>query len=412
MTHRQTVTTGKTLQTKNSTSVFLKKKPKNNLRVAFVVPHLFIHRDILPKVIFSPGELAIALAEGMAEQGAKVTLFAPGPVTTNLPTVTADLSYFEAELARRGDTYIDLLKKHPATFVGLARQVQSEILAQAFAAANNNDFDIVHVYTNEEDLALPFSRLCTKPVVFTHHDPFNFLVKYKNNFPKYTDLNWISLSYAQRKTMPANTNWVANIYHGLNKDVFKSIETPDDNYIAFLGRIVQPKGLHIAIEAVKAYNKTAKVPLKLKIAGKHYADVSSDDYWQTVIEPALNEHIEYVGFIKDPKKRSEFLANASALVIPSLFDEPFGMVMIESLASGTPLIGLNSGAIPEIITADNGILITKDTDDNKTIAKLAKALSSVKKISRQSCRDDFLRRFSVERMCAEHIAAYEQLLTK
>lgn len=409
MTHRQTVTTGKTLQTKNSTSAFLKKKPKNNLRVAFVVPHLFIHRDILPKVIFSPGELAVELIEGMTKQGVDVTLFAPGPVATTVPTITADLSYFEAELAKRGDTYIDLLKKHPATFVGLARQVQSEILAKAFAMANNDEFDIVHVYTNEEDLALPFSRLCTKPVVFTHHDPFNFLIKYKNNFPKYTDLNWISLSYAQRQTMPSSTNWVANIYHGLDKDVFKPIKTPSNTYIAFLGRIVQPKGLHIAIQAVKAYNKTAKVPLKLKIAGKHYADVSNDDYWQTVIEPELNDDIEYVGFIKDARQRSEFLGNATALVVPSLFDEPFGMVLIESLASGTPVIGLNSGAIPEIITSKNGILVAKQESDNDTAAQLATTFDSIKKISRQDSRDDFIARFSIERMCSEHIETYQKV---
>lgn len=382
------------------------------MRLALVVPHLFIHRDILPRVIFSPGELAIQLAEGLVKSNVEVTLFSPGPVDTIVPTVSADLSYFEAELARRGDTYLDLLKKHPATFVGLARQVQSEILAKAFAAANSNEFDIVHVYTNEEDLALPFSKLCSKPVVFTHHDPFNFLVKYKNNFPKYTDLNWISLSYAQRKTMPENTNWVANIYHGLDPQQFLPVEKPVGGYVAFLGRIVQPKGLHLAILAVKQYNKTAKIPLKLKIAGKHYADVSSDDYWQTMIEPELSELVEYVGFIKGTKERSDFLANAQVLIIPSLFDEPFGMVMIEALASGTPIVGLNSGAIPEIITPRNGILIEKNDDELKTVQHIAEALDDSKKISRAECRDDFLRRFSLENMCAEHVTTYQRLITK
>jgi len=397
---------------KNSTSAFSTKTPKNKLRLALVVPHLFIHRDILPQVIFSPGELAIELAEGLVKEGIDVTLFTPGPVHTTVPVITADLSYFEAELGRRGDTYLDLLKKHPATFVGLARQVQSEILAKAFKAANDDEYDVVHVYTNEEDLALPFSRLCTKPVVFTHHDPFNFLVKYKNSFPKYTDLNWISMSYAQRQTMPEDTNWVANIYHGLSQREYTHAEQPANDYIAFLGRIVQPKGLHLAIKAVKHYNKTASQPLKLKIAGKHYADVSNDDYWQTYIEPEIGGPVEYVGFIKDMHKKNAFLANAKALMVPSLFDEPFGMVLIEALASGTPLIGLDAGAIPEIITEKNGVLVHKSDNDSLTIQGLAESIDSIDRISRKECREDFEKRFTIERMCREHAAAYYKLATK
>ncbi|HEU4985003.1 MAG TPA: glycosyltransferase, partial [Nitrososphaera sp.] len=138
-----------------------------------------MHRDILPQVIFSPGQLALGLAEGLRDLGASVTLFSPGPADTQVHNITADLSYFEKELAGRGDTYIDLLKKHPLTFVSLARQAQAEIIAKAFKMANDGELDVVHIYTNEEDIALPFSALCDVPVVFTHHDPFSFLVKYK-----------------------------------------------------------------------------------------------------------------------------------------------------------------------------------------------------------------------------------------
>ncbi|HET8670126.1 MAG TPA: glycosyltransferase, partial [Candidatus Saccharimonadales bacterium] len=243
----------------------------SKLRIGLVVPHIFMHRDILPHVIFSPAALALNLADGLQKLGADCTLFSPGPVDTAAKNVTADLSYFEEELAGRGDTYVDLLKKHPFTFVTLSRQVQSELIARAFDMANRGELDIVHIYTNEEDIALPFAKLCKKPVVFTHHDPFNFSVKYKNVFPKYKDLNWISMSLAQRRGMPADTNWVGNIYHGLNEKLFEANLAPSGGYIAYLGRIIEPKGVHLAITAVKHYNKSAKQPLKLKIAGKHYA---------------------------------------------------------------------------------------------------------------------------------------------
>jgi glycosyltransferase involved in cell wall biosynthesis len=383
---------------------------RNRLRVALVVPHIFLHRDILPNVIFAPGALSVALADGLVEKEVDVTLFTPGPINTTLPNVCADMTYFEQELSGRGDSYIDLLKKHPFIFITLARQLQSELIAHAYSMANDDKFDLVHIYTNEEDTALPFSKLCNKPVVFTHHDPFNFLIKYKNNFPKYPELNWLSISLAQRKYMPINTNWVANIYHGLNPNDFKPVINPKNNYIAYLGRIIEPKGVHLAINAVKQYNKTAEVPLVLKIAGKHYADESNDDYWQTKIEPELCDEIQYVGMIKDIKTKNEFLGNAKALIVPSVFNEPFGMVLIESLACGTPIIGLDSGAIPEIVNDKNGIIVKKSLSEKVTSSRLSLAINRINAIDRKYCRFDFEKRFTLERMCSDHVAVYNSLI--
>lgn len=383
---------------------------KNRIKVALVVPHIFLHHDILPNVIFSPGTLALELVKGLADYNISVTLFTPGPVDCDVPNVTADMSYFEAELAGRGDTYVELLKKHPFVFVSLARQVQAEIIAKAYEAANNDEFDLVHIYTNEEDIALPFAKFCNKPVVFTHHDPFNFMVRYKSVFPKYSDLSWLSLSLAQRAGMPADTNWVGNIYHGLDPTDFQAYTSEDDSdYVAYLGRIVSPKGVHLAIDAVNKYNNSAIKPLKLKIAGKHYSDTEKDTYWQEQILPKLSENIEYVGFIKDIKQKNTFLGHAKALIVPSTFDEPFGMVIIEALASGTPVIGLDSGAIPEVINKTNGVLAQKGTSEDITVANLCDALTSIEKIDRHVCRKDFEERFTLNRMCQNHAEIYQKL---
>jgi len=374
--------------------------PRNKLRIALVAPHIFLHRDILPQVIFSPGQLVIDLAEGLQQLGVSVTLFSPGPVDVAVPNIAADLTYFERELAGRGDTYLDLLKKHPFTFVTLARQVQTEMIAKAYAAANNNEFDIVHIYTNEEDTALPFAKLCKKPVVFTHHDPFNFLVKYKNVFPKYKHLNWISVSYAQRVGMPAGTNWVGNVYHGLAPDRFSFVESPRGDYIAYFGRIIQPKGLHLAIAAAQ------KAGLKLKIAGKHYTGYK-DTYWREQIQPQLSDCVEYVGFIKDDAQKQDFLGNAKALIVPSIYDEPFGMVAIEALACGTPVLCLDSGALPEIIADGvNGYVITKNHDSSETIAHLANAITKIDAISRKDCRASFEKSFTLKNMAQGYADIY------
>jgi glycosyltransferase involved in cell wall biosynthesis len=351
-----------------------------------------MHGAILPHVIFSPGRLALELADGLVDIGHDVTLFTPGPVATRAVNVTADLSLFEAELGRRCDSYIDLLKKHPLTFISLARQVQAEIVAAAYGG----DFDVVHVYTNEEDLALPFSRLARRPVVFTHHDPFNFLVKYKAAFPKYADRNWISLSEAQRAGMPAKTNWVANIYHGLDPERFRPVERPAGDYLLYLGRIIEPKGVHLAIEAAK------RAGMRLKLAGKHYAG-GKDAYWKQRIEPELGDTVEYVGFVGDDERKRALLANAAALILPSTFEEPFGMVMIESLACGTPVIGRPAGAIPEVVRDGVTGFVTGD---------LTGAVARIAEIDRAACRREFDQRFTLERMVREHETVYQKLARK
>lgn len=382
------------------------------LRVGLVVPHIFMHRDILPHIIFAPGHLAISLANQLQRENVEVTLFCPGPIDENIEQVNADLSYFEAELAARENSYIELLKKHPFTFITLARQIQSELVAQAYQAANSGQFDVLHIYGLEEDIALPFAQFCRIPVVFTHHDPFNYLVKYRSVFPKYTDLNWISLSYAQRKTMPQKTNWLANIYHGLDPVQWKADE-PKGNYVAYLGRIIEPKGVHMAITAIKKYNLVhPNAPLTLKIAGKHYSDQAKDSYWKERIEPELtNKHIKYVGFIGETNKKQLFLGHAKALLVPSLWSEPFGMVMIEALACGTPVIGLESGAIPEVVEHKiTGFVVRKHATEAKTVAGLVGAIEQIDSIDRKKCRHHFETRFTLEKMCHNHIEAYRNVL--
>lgn len=381
------------------------------LRIGLVVPHIFMHRDILPQVIFSPGQLALQLAHGLQKLGAEVTLFTPGPVDTTVRNVTADLSYFEAELAGRGDSYLDLLKKHPFTFITLARQVQGELVAQAYAMAQDGNLDIVHVYTNEEDIALPFAQFCSRPVVFTHHDPFNFLVKYKSVFPKYRHLNWLSMSLAQRRGMPDDTNWIGNIYHGLDDQLYRPVHRPRNDYVLCLGRIIKQKGVHLAIAAIRQYNRLHPgQPLKLKIAGKHYSG-HKDTYWRQHIEPQIDgQLVEYVGFVDDDSSKRQLLAHARAVLVPSTFEEPFGMVMIEALACGTPVIGLGAGAIPEVVKDRvSGFVVDNPGDEAVTIKNLVSAIGNIAAIDRQACRRDFEDRFTIGRMCRDHLQAYGKL---
>jgi glycosyltransferase involved in cell wall biosynthesis len=393
------------------------------MKIGILIPHIFMQDALLPQVIFSPGRLAIGLADGLAEMGHEVTLFTPGAVNTKARNHAADLSYFEEELRNRGYGYIELLKKHPLTFISLSRQVQSELIADAIDLANAGKLDLLHLYTNEEDVGLPFLRYCQKPVVLTHHDPFNFSSQYRTVFPKYKDYDWLSISLAQRAAMPSGTRWLANIYHGIAADRFELNLKPTGNYIAFSGRIIESKGVHLAISAIKKFNKSAAAGhrFSLRIAGKHYSAGKKDAYWNTHILPQIdNKTIFYDGFIKSDDKLQDFLGNARALVVPSIFEEPFGLVMPEALACGTPIIGLDTGAIPEVVhdgRTGHVIHLTRHPvpgakqiiDEDETVSALAGALMKIQQIDRAACRADFEARFTLERMCREHAEAYHKL---
>jgi glycosyltransferase involved in cell wall biosynthesis len=393
-----------------------------SLRVGIVVPHIFMQDDVLPNVIFSPGQLAQSLSDELTNQGVSITLFTPGSVTTSARNITADLSYFQTELNLRGDSYVSLLKKHPLTFITLARQVQAELLMKAFEMANNDELDVVHIYTNEEELGLVFQKLCTKPVVFTHHDPFSFLVQYRSNMPKYKDSNWLAISDTQKTEMPPDTNWIKTIHHGLDENEWPEQTSPKEGYIAYIGRIIEPKGVHLAIQATILYNTTHQdSPLTLKIAGKHYSGTKAGSYWQEQIEPYLSrDDIEYVGFIDNEKQKQQFLAKAQALVMPSIFSEPFGMVAIEALACSTQVIGLNSGAIPEIVSSgENGFVVEKEILESSpkghilapsVVDKLAATFEKINTIDPDACRKSFMERFTLQMMAAKHIEAYETVL--
>ncbi len=376
------------------------------MRVGIVVAHIFMQDALLDNVIFSPGALAIDLANGLVDAGHEVHLYTPGPVTTTTQNITADMSGFEDELKLRGYGYIELLKKHPLTFVTLARQVQAALIAQAFADANQNQLDVAHIYTNEEDIGLQFAEFCTKPVVFTHHDPYNFSSGYRALFPHKPHLNYIAISESQKKHMPSDTNWLATIYHGQPLDRYHFERTPED-YVLFIGRVVAAKGTHLAIKAVKHYNEqNPDKPLKLKIAGKHYGD----SYFADHIEPELDDCIEYVGFVNENTAKQALIGHAKALIVPSVFEEPFGLVLIESLACGTPVIGLDSGAIPEVITNDKTGYVVPKTSEQEIIKAIANNLSKLDLLDRSTCRAEFEARFTTAHMVEQHVLAYQRLL--
>ena len=203
----------------------------------------------------------------------------------------------------------------------------------------------------------------------------------------------ISISNAQRTPWPC-ANWQATVYHGLPHDLFRFHPEPGD-YLAFLGRVSPEKRLDRAIEIAK------RVGIRLKIAAK--VDPADRRYFKREIEPLLNDpHIEWMGEIGD-KDKDEFLGNAYALLFPIDWPEPFGLVMIEALACGTPVVAYSGGSVPEII--EHGVTGYIVSDRQRAIA----AARHIDRIDRGRCRAAFEQRFTATVMAENYLDVYRNL---
>ena len=264
-------------------------------------------------------------------------------------------------------------------------------LLQERAFRLQNDFDIIHSHL--DFVGFPLARRCSVPVVTTLHGRLD-LAEYVPLFREFAERPLVSISDAQRRPLPW-ANWEATVYHGLPCDLYSYHPQPG-KYLAFLGRIAREKRLDHAIEIAK------RVGLPLRIAAK--VDPKDRNYFHSEIEPLLDHPlVEYVGELTDAEK-DDFLGEAYALIAPFDWPEPFGLVFIESLACGTPVLAYRRGSIPEII--DDGV--TGFVCDH--LGKMADAVKRVSLLDRHRCRQAFEERFTVERMVQDYLKVYEHLI--
>jgi glycosyltransferase involved in cell wall biosynthesis len=255
------------------------------------------------------------------------------------------------------------------------------------------EFDIIHFHVDY--LHFPLSRRRPTAHVTTLHGRLDIpdLVPL---YQEFRDMPVISISNVQRKPLPS-ANWQATVYHGLPADLYRFQAQPG-SYLAFLGRISPEKRVDRAIEIAK------RVRIPLKIAAK--VDRVDRKYFKSTIEPLLGDKlVEVVGEIGDGEK-DEFLGNAYALLSPIDWPEPFGLVMIEAMACGTPVIAYRGGAVPEVMEEGHTGFIVEELED------AVEAVRRVPKLSRKHCREVFENRFTATRMANDYVRVYERLIDR
>jgi glycosyltransferase involved in cell wall biosynthesis len=338
------------------------------MRIAQVAP---LYESVPPKYYGGTERVVSHLTEELVRQGHDVTLFASGDSETAARLVPV------AHRSLRLDKHcIDEMAHH----IQLLEQVMEM----------QGEFDIIHWHLGY--LHFPVARRLKTPHVSTQHGRLD-LSDLMGLYTAFRELPNVSISNDQRTPMPW-MNWIETVYHGLPEHIYRFHESPGA-YFAFLGRISPEKRVDRAIEVAK------RLDVPLKIAAK--VDKVDVEYFETSIHPLLDHPlIEYVGEIGEGEK-SEFLGNAGALIFPIDWPEPFGLVMIEALACGTPVIAYRQGSVPEVITHGvDGFIVS-------TIEEAVEAAASTT-IDRRKCRETFEHRFSVTRMASDYVATYERAI--
>jgi glycosyltransferase involved in cell wall biosynthesis len=339
------------------------------MRIAQVAP---LYESVPPKYYGGTERIVSYLTEELVRQGHDVTLFASGDSVTRARFVSG------CRRSLRLDKHcVDQMAHHVV------------MLEQVYRRAA--EFDIIHFHVDYLHFGL--SRREGLNRVTTLHGRLDIpdLVPL---YQEFRDEPVVSISTSQRTPIPW-ANWQGTVYHGLPDDLY-SFRPEPGSYLAFLGRISPEKRVDRAIEIAK------RVQMPLRIAAK--VDAVDEEYFATAIEPLL-EHplIEFVGEIGDAEK-DEFLGNASMLLFPIDWPEPFGLVMIEAMACGTPVIAYSNGSVPEVMEhRRTGFIVD-------TLEEAIEAVRRVPELSRQRCREIFEERFTAGRMAREYVRVYERLI--
>ena len=341
------------------------------MRIAQVAPLW----EQVPPVGYGGIELIVSLlTEELVKRGHEVTLFASGDSITS------------ATLESVCDKAL-----RPSGILPFEEMVYEQMqLSNLFQRAN--DFDIIHSHV--DDLALPYGSFTKTPVVHTTHHVFRPLVK--KIFEQHRQQNYVSISLAHQQR-DLGLNYVANVYNAIAVDRFTFAPTPEDPpYLFFLGRLSPQKGPHLAIEIAK------RTGWKLKIAGM--VNFSNREFFEAEVEPHLDgQQIEFLGEIGHDQK-VELYKGAAATLFPITWPEPFGLVMVESMACGTPVIALANGAAPEVITHGETGMLCHSVDE------CVAAVAEIPRLDRLACRKRVEDQFSTEHMVDGYEAVYRKLM--
>jgi glycosyltransferase involved in cell wall biosynthesis len=322
------------------------------------------------------------LTEELVSRGHAVTLFASGDSLTEAELVPV----VEEALWHHDPPYDDL-----APFWSL-------VLGRIWQRAH--EFDVVHSHL--DCFGFPFARAAPCPVVTTLHGRLD-LPELEPVYREFADVPLVSISHSQRAPV-SRARWVATVHHGIDLDDFEP-RFEAGRYLAFLGRVSPTKGLDTAIRVARRAGMPIKVAARLPLRAGYTPDAERDwRYYEEVVRPLLDgPDVEFVGEVGG-RDKCDLLGGATALLFPIAWPEPFGLVMPEALACGTPVVALRNGSVPEVI--EHGVTGFVCDDEEEMVS----AVGRLHEVDRAVCRSEAERRFSPAAMADGYERVYEELI--
>ena len=341
------------------------------MKIAQVAP---LYESVPPQLYGGTERIVAYLTDALVELGHDVTLFASGDSHTRARLVPVCRSAL-----RLDSTAVDPFAHHIIEL----QKVQEQLM----------NFDAIHYHIDY--VHFPLSRINRKPQLTTLHGRLD-LPDLPELYHHFTDMPVVSISDAQRQPLP-QAHWVSTVYHGLPEDLYR-YAPGDGDYLAFIGRVSPEKRVDRAIEIAQ------RVGMKLKIAAK--VDPVDEHYYEQEIKPLFDHPlVEFIGEIGEAEKGA-FLGRARALLFPIDWPEPFGMVMIEAMACGTPVVAFRRGSVPEVIdVGESGFVVD-------SVAEAVEAVRNIDLIDRTDCRRAFERRFLSTRMAQQYVELYEHVIRR
>lgn len=341
------------------------------MRIAQVAP---LYESVPPKAYGGTERIVHYITEALVDAGEDVTLFASGDSETSAELIPCCKRSLRLDSGCR-----DFLVPH---FLMLEKVLQRA-----------DDFDVIHFHCDY--LHYPLSRRQEFAHVTTLHGRLD-LPELAPLYREFRDIPLVSISDAQRLPLP-KANWMSTVYHGLPLDLYSLQPKPSD-YLAFLGRISPEKRADRAVEIAM------RTGIPLRVAAK--VDRADKDYYEAEIKPLFEKAgslVEFIGEIGETEKQ-DFLGNARALLFPIDWPEPFGLVMIEAMACGTPVVAFPCGSVPEVL--EEGVTGFLVSDVDQAVA----AVDRLNTLDRTVCRREFAKRFSAPRMAEDYVEVYRRLI--
>jgi glycosyltransferase involved in cell wall biosynthesis len=340
------------------------------MRIAQIAP---LFEAVPPKLYGGTERVVYSLTEALVEMGHEVTLFASGDSVTS---------------AKLDAPWPRALRLDPE----IRDWVATYALLVEYVRQRAHQFDILHFHIDY----FPNSVFVRQDVPFltTLHGRLD-LPEFAAVYRMFPQVPLVSISNNQRLPLP-DAGWAATVYHGMPANLLTPQPVENRDYLAFLGRISPEKGIERAIQIA------ARCGMKLKVAAK--VDKADAEYFKASVEPLLADaNVEFIGEINDAQKPA-FLSGARALLFPIDWPEPFGLVMIEAMACGCPVIATRRGSVPEVM--DDGL--TGFVVEN--VEEAVAAVGRIDQIDRKRVRAQFEKRFTSRRMAEDYVALYQRLI--